>query len=98
MTHEPQTGGSGSCSNGIELAKLDVVGAAHPDHEETAMNATDTQGEDIKALQDGGRWMAEQLERADKQVRSFLTEHPVLSLACAVGIGYLAARLLRGSK
>jgi hypothetical protein len=62
------------------------------------MNTTDTSAEDVKMLKDGGEWMADRLERADKQVRSFLTEHPVLSLACAVGIGYLAARLLRGGK
>jgi ElaB/YqjD/DUF883 family membrane-anchored ribosome-binding protein len=63
------------------------------------MNTTQTDGEEaVKELRDGREWMTERLARADKQARSFLTEHPILSLACAVGIGYLAARLLRGSK
>jgi hypothetical protein len=62
------------------------------------MNTTHTDGETVKALQDGREWITERLAQADKQARSFLTEHPILSLACAVGIGYLAARLLRGSK
>ena len=46
--------------------------------------------EDVK-----GEWVSERLARADDQVRAFLSEHPIFSLACAVGIGYLAARLLR---
>jgi hypothetical protein len=40
-------------------------------------------------------WIREGLVRADKEVRSLLTQHPILSLACAVGAGYLIARLLR---
>jgi hypothetical protein len=55
-------------------------------------------GEVIKELQDGREWMAAQLARADQQARSFLTEHPILALAGAVGIGYLAARLLRSTR
>jgi hypothetical protein len=43
-------------------------------------------------------WMTEKMARADKEVRAFLTEHPLLSLACAVGAGYLLARLLRGRR
>jgi hypothetical protein len=44
----------------------------------------------------GREWVTDTLARADKEVRSFLTEHPVMSLACAVGAGFLLARLLRG--
>ena len=55
-------------------------------------------GEVAKELRDGRDWVVERLARADKQARSLLTEHPILSLACAVGIGYLAARLLRNAK
>jgi len=40
-------------------------------------------------------WVREGLARADQEVRSLLTQHPILSLACAVGAGYLIARLLR---
>ncbi len=53
-----------------------------------------TDGKAVKELP-AGEWVAERLARADKQARSFLIEHPYLSLACAVGLGYLAARLLR---
>jgi ElaB/YqjD/DUF883 family membrane-anchored ribosome-binding protein len=49
-------------------------------------------------LEDGRDWVVDRLAEADKQARSFLTEHPILALACAVGIGYLAARLLRPNK
>jgi ElaB/YqjD/DUF883 family membrane-anchored ribosome-binding protein len=62
------------------------------------MNAKETDGEAVKALANGQEWLSEQLSRADKQARTFLTEHPILSLACAVGVGYLAARLLRSRK
>lgn len=62
------------------------------------MNAKHTDGEVVNALSDGREWISERLASADKQARSFLTEHPILSLACAVGIGYLAARLLRSRK
>ncbi|MGZ3427991.1 MAG: hypothetical protein ACXVCV_15150 [Polyangia bacterium] len=39
-------------------------------------------------------WAAERLAAVDKQARSFLTEHPIVALGCAVGIGFLAGRLL----
>lgn len=59
------------------------------------MSETQVSGDVVKELLEGREWLAERLARADKQARSILTEHPILSLACAVGIGYLAARLLR---
>ena len=62
------------------------------------MNNGNGEKEVVQQLQDGREWIAERLAQADKQARSFLTEHPLLSLACAVGIGYLAARLLREQK
>ncbi|MGZ3443294.1 MAG: hypothetical protein ACXVDD_27425 [Polyangia bacterium] len=39
-------------------------------------------------------WAAERLAAVDKQARSFLAEHPIVALAGAVGIGFLAGRLL----
>jgi len=30
----------------------------------------------------------------DKQARGFVTAHPIAALLCAVGIGFVAARLL----
>jgi ElaB/YqjD/DUF883 family membrane-anchored ribosome-binding protein len=62
------------------------------------MNDKQVDGTAIKELLERRDWVVEQLGRADKQARSFLTEHPILSLACAVGVGYLAARLMRSSK
>jgi ElaB/YqjD/DUF883 family membrane-anchored ribosome-binding protein len=59
------------------------------------MNDVSSDGKVVKELMDGRDWVAERLTRADQQARSFLTEHPILAIACAVGIGYLAARLLR---
>ncbi|MDB4968967.1 MAG: hypothetical protein JWN44_4656 [Myxococcales bacterium] len=62
------------------------------------MSERQVDGNGVKQLQDGREWVAERLARADKQARSLLTEHPIAALACAVGIGYLAARLLRLGK
>jgi ElaB/YqjD/DUF883 family membrane-anchored ribosome-binding protein len=62
---------------------------------EDLMNDAQSDGKMAKELLQGREWVAERLARADEQARSFLTEHPVLSLACAVGIGFLAARWLR---
>jgi ElaB/YqjD/DUF883 family membrane-anchored ribosome-binding protein len=59
------------------------------------MNAEQVDGQVMKDLMEGRDWVAERLARADKQARSFLTEHPILTLACAVGVGFLAARLLQ---
>ena len=54
------------------------------------MNDGHPESKVVEELSDGGEWFA----RVDQQVRSLLIEHPILSLACAVGVGYLAARLL----
>jgi len=62
------------------------------------MNNETDESEVVKPLHEGREWIAERLAQADEQARSFLTEHPILSLACAVGIGCLAARLLRDRK
>ena len=50
-------------------------------------------------LERGQKWAAEHLGAVDKQARSFLAEHPIVALACAVGIGFVVGRLLsaRGS-
>lgn len=48
----------------------------------------------VKDLQSGREWAAERLAEVDKQARSFITGHPFLAIACAFGIGFLAARLL----
>jgi ElaB/YqjD/DUF883 family membrane-anchored ribosome-binding protein len=49
----------------------------------------------VAAQLDGGRaWAGEQLAALDKQARWFVAAHPIAALACAVGIGFLAARLL----
>ena len=52
------------------------------------------------SVRDGRAWVADRLARVDKEARSFLTEHPIVALGCAVGIGFVAARLLsaRGGK
>ena len=52
------------------------------------------------SVRDGRAWVADRLAKVDKEARSFLTVHPIVALACAVGIGFVAARLLsgRGSK
>ena len=54
----------------------------------------------VKELERGRDWAAERLAEVDKQARSFLTEHPIVALACAVGIGFVVGRLLsaRGSR
>lgn len=51
-------------------------------------------------LQQVRQWMTERLARTDRRARSLLTEHPFVSLACAVGAGFLASRLLswRGTR
>lgn len=45
-------------------------------------------------LQRGQKWAVEHLAAVDKQARSFFTEHPIVALACAVGIGFVVGRLL----
>ena len=45
-------------------------------------------------LEDGRAWAADRLAALDKQARGFVTAHPIAALACAVGIGFVAARLL----
>lgn len=67
-------------------------------NEENEMSNGSGGSDVVQQLQDGREWMLERLTQADRQARLFLIEHPVLSLACAVGIGYLAARLLRPRK
>lgn len=54
--------------------------------------------EDAVHVFDSREWLSERLALADKQARAFITEHPILSLACAAGVGYLAARLLRAAR
>lgn len=45
-------------------------------------------------IRDGRAWVADRFAKIDKEARSFLTEHPIVALACAVGVGFVAARLL----
>ena len=45
-------------------------------------------------LEDGRVWAGERLAALDKQARWFVTAHPIAALACAVGLGFVAARLL----
>ena len=49
-------------------------------------------------IEDGRAWAGERLTALDKQARSFLTQHPIAALACAVGLGFVAARLLGGRR
>jgi ElaB/YqjD/DUF883 family membrane-anchored ribosome-binding protein len=62
------------------------------------MNDGNGESEVVQQLHEGREWIAERFAQADKQARSFLREHPILTLACAVGVGYLAARLWRARK
>jgi len=52
------------------------------------------------SVRDGRAWVADRVAKVDKGARSILTAHPIVAIACAVGIGFVAARLLsaRGSK
>ena len=45
-------------------------------------------------LEDGRAWTVDQLAALDKKARWFVTAHPIAALLCAVGIGFVAARLL----
>lgn len=58
------------------------------------MNSEQIDGNGVNTIEAGREWLGKQLAVTDKHARWFLTEHPILALACAVGIGYLAARLL----
>ena len=49
-------------------------------------------------IESGRAWASEQLESIDKKARWFLIAHPIAALACAVGIGFVAARLLGGRR
>ncbi|MEZ4235891.1 MAG: hypothetical protein R3F59_06955 [Myxococcota bacterium] len=40
--------------------------------------------------------VAEQVRDLDRRARAFVTEHPLLSVAAAVGIGFAIGRVLRG--
>lgn len=49
----------------------------------------------VAAQVEGGRvWAVDRLAALDKQARWFVTAHPIAALACAVGLGFVAARLL----
>jgi hypothetical protein len=49
----------------------------------------------VAAQLEGGRvWAVDQLAVLDKKARWFVTAHPIAALACAVGIGFVVARLL----
>jgi ElaB/YqjD/DUF883 family membrane-anchored ribosome-binding protein len=45
-------------------------------------------------LEDGRVWAVDRLAALDKKARWLVSEHPIAALACAVGIGFIAARLL----
>jgi hypothetical protein len=45
-------------------------------------------------LEDGRVWAVDRLAELDKKARWLVTAHPIAALACAVGIGFVAARLL----
>ena len=49
-------------------------------------------------VEDGRAWAGERLAAIDKQARWFVTAHPIAALACAVGLGFVAARLLSGRR
>lgn len=54
----------------------------------------DKGGDGVAAqLEDGRVWAVDRLAALDKQARWFVTAHPIVVLACAVGIGFVAARL-----
>lgn len=40
--------------------------------------------------------LAEQVRDLDRQVRAFVQQHPIATVAAAVGIGFVIGRVLRG--
>jgi len=40
--------------------------------------------------------LAEQVRDLDRQVRTFVQQHPIATVAAAVGIGFVIGRVLRG--
>ena len=66
---------------------------------EKNMNEPNSDNGVATQIEDGRRaWAGERLTALDKQARSFLTQHPIAALACAVGLGFVAARLLGGRR
>ena len=49
-------------------------------------------------LEDSRAWAVDRLAALDKKARWLVTEHPIVALACAAGIGFVAARLLSGRR
>jgi ElaB/YqjD/DUF883 family membrane-anchored ribosome-binding protein len=44
----------------------------------------------------GNGAVTERLVSLDQEARAFLAAHPIVALACAVGIGFVVGRLLSG--
>jgi ElaB/YqjD/DUF883 family membrane-anchored ribosome-binding protein len=40
--------------------------------------------------------VADQVRMIDRRTRAFVSEHPILSVAAALGLGFVVGRVLRG--